>query len=50
MISRFGLVTGLSDHTMGFIAPVVAVSLGAKIIENILLLTDLSVDLMLLFL
>lgn len=34
MISKFGLVTGLSDHTMGFIAPVVAVSLGAKIIEK----------------
>jgi pseudaminic acid synthase len=34
MISRFGLTTGLSDHTMGFIAPVVAVSLGAKIIEK----------------
>jgi pseudaminic acid synthase len=34
MISRFGLVAGLSDHTMGFIAPVVAVSLGAKIIEK----------------
>ena len=34
MIRKFGLITGLSDHTMGFIAPVVAVSLGAKIIEK----------------
>ena len=32
--NRFGLVTGLSDHTLGIIAPVVAVSMGAKIIEK----------------
>lgn len=31
---RFGLVSGLSDHTMGFIAPVVATCFGAKIIEK----------------
>lgn len=34
MSERFNVVTGLSDHTMGFIAPVVAVSLGARIIEK----------------
>lgn len=34
MAQKFGVVTGLSDHTMGFVAPVVAVSLGAKIIEK----------------
>jgi pseudaminic acid synthase len=32
--NRFGVVTGLSDHTLGIIAPVVAVSMGAKIIEK----------------
>ena len=31
---RFGLVSGLSDHTMGSIAPVVATCFGAKIIEK----------------
>jgi len=31
---RFGLVTGLSDHTMGSTAPVVATCFGAKIIEK----------------
>ena len=31
---RFGLITGLSDHTMGFTAPVVATCFGAKIIEK----------------
>lgn len=34
METRFGVVSGLSDHTLGFIVPVVAVSLGAKIIEK----------------
>ncbi len=34
MAKRFGIIPGLSDHTLGFIAPVVAVSLGAKIIEK----------------
>ncbi len=34
MAKRFGVVTGLSDHTLGFIAPTVAVSLGASIIEK----------------
>jgi len=30
----FGVITGLSDHTMGIIAPIVATTLGAKIIEK----------------
>jgi pseudaminic acid synthase len=31
---RFGVKVGLSDHTMGFIVPVVAVSLGAEVVEK----------------
>lgn len=31
---KFNVVTGLSDHTLGIMAPVVAVSFGAKIIEK----------------
>ena len=31
---RFNVITGLSDHTAGIIAPVVATSLGARIIEK----------------
>ena len=31
---RFNVIPGLSDHTLGEIAPLVAVSLGAKIIEK----------------
>ena len=34
MKSRFDVEVGLSDHTMGIVAPVVAVSLGAKAIEK----------------
>jgi len=34
MAERFGVVTGLSDHTMGSTAPVVATCFGAKIIEK----------------
>jgi pseudaminic acid synthase len=34
MALRFGVKTGLSDHTMGIVAPVVAVSLGATVIEK----------------
>lgn len=30
----FGVMTGLSDHTLGITAPIVAVTLGAKIIEK----------------
>lgn len=31
---RFNVIAGLSDHTLGIEAPVVAVSLGAKVIEK----------------
>ena len=31
---KFGVITGLSDHTLGNIVPIVATSLGAKIIEK----------------
>lgn len=31
---RFGVISGLSDHTMGNIAPIVATVMGAKIIEK----------------
>ena len=34
LADRFGVVSGLSDHTLGIIAPVVATVLGAKIIEK----------------
>lgn len=34
LATRFGLPTGLSDHTMGIAAPVAAVALGACIIEK----------------
>jgi pseudaminic acid synthase len=34
MADRFGVITGLSDHTMGITVPVVATTLGAKIIEK----------------
>ncbi len=34
MQQRFNTVVGLSDHTMGIVSPVVAVSLGASIIEK----------------
>lgn len=33
-MNRFGVIAGLSDHTMGSTVPVVATSLGAKIIEK----------------
>lgn len=32
--TRFGVKSGLSDHTMGIVAPVVAVTLGASVIEK----------------
>ena len=35
---KFNIIPGLSDHTLGNVAPVVAVSLGAKIIEKHLIL------------
>ncbi|NBK97430.1 MAG: pseudaminic acid synthase, partial [Erysipelotrichia bacterium] len=31
---RFGVVAGFSDHTLGITAPVMAVALGAKVIEK----------------
>ncbi|RBQ30107.1 pseudaminic acid synthase [Aliarcobacter vitoriensis] len=34
MKETFGVEIGFSDHTMGYIAPVVAVTLGAKVIEK----------------
>ena len=34
MKKRFGVKVGVSDHTMGSIVPVVAVSLGAKVVEK----------------
>lgn len=39
MASRFGVPVGLSDHTLGTLAPVVAVALGAAIIEKHLTLS-----------
>lgn len=36
--TRFGVIAGLSDHSLGITAPVVAVSFGAKIIEKHLIL------------
>jgi pseudaminic acid synthase len=34
LAARFNVLTGLSDHTIGITAPIVAVSMGAKIIEK----------------
>ena len=34
LAEKYGVITGLSDHTMGATAPVVAVAFGAKIIEK----------------
>ena len=34
LAERYGVITGLSDHTMGATAPIVAVAFGAKIIEK----------------
>lgn len=34
MAERFGVVAGLSDHTMGATVPVAAVALGARVIEK----------------
>jgi pseudaminic acid synthase len=34
MAERYGVITGLSDHTLGNTSPVVAACLGAKIIEK----------------
>lgn len=32
--TRFGVEVGLSDHTLGIVTPIVAVTLGAKVIEK----------------
>ena len=42
MAKKFGVITGLSDHTMGSTVPIVAVCFGAKIIEKHFIL-DLSI-------
>lgn len=34
LATRYGVISGLSDHTMGHTVPVVATALGAKIIEK----------------
>jgi pseudaminic acid synthase len=34
LAKTFGVIVGLSDHTMGATAPIVAVTLGAKVIEK----------------
>lgn len=34
MAKRFGVITGLSDHTMGITVPIAATILGAKVIEK----------------
>tara|TARA_Y100000590_G_scaffold450882_1_gene591273 strand:- start:40 stop:1104 length:1065 start_codon:yes stop_codon:yes gene_type:complete len=31
---KYKTITGLSDHTLGFIAPIVAIAMGAKVIEK----------------
>jgi len=34
LANTFGVISGFSDHTLGITAPIVAVSLGAKVIEK----------------
>jgi pseudaminic acid synthase len=34
LADRFNVISGLSDHTMGTTAPIVATAFGAKIIEK----------------
>lgn len=34
LANRFGVVSGFSDHTLGSVAPISAVTLGAKVIEK----------------
>ncbi len=40
MSQRFGVDIGLSDHSFGSLAPVIAVSLGAKVIEKHVMLDE----------
>lgn len=41
---RFGVTVGLSDHSFGSLAPIVAVTLGAKVVEKHVMLDDESVE------
>ena len=34
LAERFNIVPGLSDHTMGYVAPIVSVCFGARVIEK----------------
>ncbi len=34
LAETFGVISGFSDHTLGIVAPIVAVTLGAKVIEK----------------
>ena len=38
LAQTFGVISGFSDHTLGSVAPIVAVSFGAKVIEKHLIL------------
>ena len=40
MKAKFNVIPGFSDHTLGIVAPVVAVSLGARIVEKHFILKD----------
>jgi pseudaminic acid synthase len=40
IVKRFGVLSGLSDHTIGLVAPIVAVGLGASFIEKHFTLDD----------
>ena len=44
MRKKFNVLTGLSDHTLGYIAPVSAVCLGACIIEKHFTIRDNGID------
>lgn len=44
MLARFGKPIGLSDHSFGSLAPVIAVSMGAQVIEKHVRLNDDSIE------
>ncbi|MBO5388812.1 MAG: pseudaminic acid synthase [Lachnospiraceae bacterium] len=44
MKERFGVTVGLSDHSFGSLAPIVAVTLGAKVVEKHVMLDDDKVE------